>query len=169
MNGFCGIYLRLYALLLFYLLIPVADSSIFIRMEAYGLIGLFVSALISSTLLPGGSEVVLLYLATQTTENHGVLWLVSTLGNSLGGISTWFIGWWIAHRFPTKSLDEKKHAQALNRVRRWGSPGLLLSWVPIIGDPLCFVAGWLKLSFFYCALFIILGKAVRYGVLLLAV
>jgi len=138
-------------------------------MEEYSLIGLFVSALISSTLLPGGSEVVLLYLATQTAEDHVVLWLVATLGNSIGGVTTWGLGWWLARRFPGKTLNEVKHKRALARIRRWGTPTLLLSWVPIIGDPLCFVAGWLKLSFFYSVLFIVIGKAARYGLLLLAV
>jgi len=91
-------------------------------MEEYSLIGLFVSALISSTLLPGGSEVVLLYLATQTSENHWVLWFVATLGNSIGGIITWFLGWWLGRRFPDKSLDEVKHKRARSHIRHWGSP-----------------------------------------------
>ena len=142
-------------------------------MEEYSLIGLFVSALISSTLLPGGSEVVLLYLATQTAENHWVLWFVSTLGNSIGGIMTWVLGWWLVRRFPDKSLDtysnKSKHQRALGQIRRWGSVSLLFSWVPIIGDPLCFVAGWLKLSFFYSVVFIVTGKAARYALLLIAV
>jgi len=137
-------------------------------MEEYGLFGLFVSALISSTLLPGGSEVLLLYLATQTAENHWMLWFTATLGNALGGVSSWVLGWWVVKRFPLKQLDEKKHSRALGQIRHWGSPALLLSWLPVIGDPLCFVAGWLKLSFIYCALFIVIGKAARYGVLLIA-
>ena len=139
-----------------------------ISLQEHGLIGLFASALISSTLLPGGSEVVLLYLATQTGENHGALWFVATLGNSIGGIITMAMGWWLARRFPNKALDEKKHKRALSHVRRWGSSSLLLSWLPIIGDPLCFVAGWLKMPLFYCVVFIVIGKAARYGLLLLA-
>ncbi len=135
-------------------------------MEEYSLIGLFVSALISSTLLPGGSEIVLLYLATQTGENHNLLWFVATVGNSIGGIITWAMGWWLARRFPNKTLDEAKHKKALAYIRRWGSVSLLFSWVPIIGDPLCFVAGWLKLNFFYSVAFIVIGKATRYGLLL---
>jgi len=144
-------------------------SFTFIGMEEFNLIGLFASALISSTLLPGGSEVALLYLATQTNENLWILWLVATSGNALGGISTWGLGWWIARKFPAKALDENKHKRALGQIRRWGSAGLLLSWLPVIGDPLCFVAGWLRLSFIYSVLFITIGKAGRYGLLLLAV
>ena len=137
-------------------------------MEEFSLIGLFVSALISSTLLPGGSEVVLLYLATQTSENHWVLWFVATLGNSIGGIITWLLGWWLVRRFPGKSLDEVKHKRALGHIRRWGSSSLLFSWLPVIGDPLCFVAGWLKMPFLYCVIFIVMGKAARYGLLLVS-
>jgi len=138
-------------------------------MEEYSLIGLFVSAFISSTLLPGGSEVVLLYLATQSDESHGLLWLLATAGNSLGGLTSWILGWWLARRFPKRTLDEKKHERALRHIRRWGNPALLFSWLPIIGDPLCFVAGWLRMSFLYAVIFITIGKAARYGVLLLYV
>lgn len=138
-------------------------------MEEYGLFGLFASALISSTLLPGGSEVVLLYLATQTEEHHLSLWFVATLGNSIGAIITWLLGWWLVHRFPDKGLDEEKHKRALSHIRQWGSSSLLFSWLPVIGDPLCFVAGWLKLPLFYSVLFIVVGKGARYGLLLLAV
>ena len=139
-------------------------------MEEYSLLGLFVSAFISSTLLPGGSEVVLLYLATQTDESLLLLWLIASLGNSLGGLTSWGLGWWLAKRFPDKTPDKistgKSHQHALQQIRRWGSPVLLLSWLPIIGDPLCFVAGWLKLSLLYSVIFITAGKAARYGVIL---
>ena len=131
-----------------------------------GLWSLFASAFISSTLLPGGSEALLLYLASQTGHSSLVLLLVATLGNTLGGLTTYGLGWWVAKRFPGKVLDEKKHQRALQRTRRYGSPVLLLSWLPVIGDPLCFVAGWLKINLFKAFLFIAIGKAGRYAALL---
>jgi membrane protein YqaA with SNARE-associated domain len=130
--------------------------------------GLFVSAFVSSTLLPGGSEVLLAYLHSQQVQPWWLLWLVATAGNSLGGLTSWGLGWWLARRFPLKKLEDKKQQRALNHVQRWGSPALLMSWLPIIGDPLCLVAGWLRMNFWLCCLFIVLGKGVRY-LLVLAV
>jgi len=135
--------------------------------EDTSLISLFFSAFISSTLLPGGSELLLIYLATQTDTNILALWAVASLGNTLGGLTSWLLGYLLIKRFPNKGLDEKKHGQALNHIRRWGSLSLLFSWLPIIGDPLCFVAGWLKLSLIWSCVFIALGKGLRYGVILL--
>lgn len=137
--------------------------------ESTGLWSLFFSAFISSTLLPGGSEVLLLYLASQADPNLLALWSVASLGNTLGGVTSLLMGWWIAVRFPAKTLNEDKHQKALGHLRRFGSPALLLSWLPVIGDPLCFVAGWLKLPVLWAILFIGLGKAARYGVMLIFV
>ena len=137
--------------------------------ESSSLLSLFISAFISSTLFPGGSEVLFLYLASQTEHNWLALWLAATSGNVLGGLSTWLLGFWLAKRFPDKTLDEKKHRHALAIIRRYGSATLLFSWLPIIGDPLCFVAGWLKITLLKAAIFIAIGKAFRYALLLLAI
>ncbi len=130
------------------------------------LIGLFLSAFVSSTLLPGGSEIALVYLAQQGEHPPAALWLAATTGNTLGGLTSWLLGWWLQHRYPLRRLDEAKHRQALDRLRRWGSPVLLLSWLPVIGDPLCLVAGWLRIGLGRALLFIALGKGARYAVLL---
>ncbi|HFE37247.1 MAG TPA: DedA family protein [Gammaproteobacteria bacterium] len=135
--------------------------------ESYALLSLFFSAFISSTLFPGGSEVLLLYLASQTDENLLMLWLVASIGNTFGGLTSWFLGYWLVRRFPSRGLNEQKHQRALASIRRWGSISLLFSWLPIIGDPLCFVAGWLKVSFLWSGVFIAVGKAMRYGFMLL--
>lgn len=135
-------------------------------LDPYLLFSLFLSAFVSSTLLPGGSEVLLVYLATQSTENLWWLWAVASTGNTLGGVVSWLMGYWLIKRFPQRGLDEEKHQRGLSWLRRWGSVSLLLSWVPIIGDPLCFAAGWLKLSFIWSLVFIAIGKALRYAFLL---
>lgn len=128
--------------------------------------GLFISAFISSTLLPGGSEALVLALAFDGEHAPWLVWLVATLGNALGGMSSWGIGRLLAWRFPGKTLDDKRQ-QALLRVRRWGAPILLLSWLPLIGDPLCVAAGWLRIHPLLALLFITIGKAGRYAVLIL--
>jgi len=125
---------------------------------------LFSSALLSSTLLPGGSEVALVYLLN--LAEHSPLWLilVATAGNTLGGMSSWFIGFIIAKYFPVRRFSEAKQQKALSQIQRWGSPVLLLSWLPIIGDPLCLMAGWLKIRWLPAFIYIAIGKTLRYAV-----
>ncbi len=134
--------------------------------EQYSLLGLFFSAFLSSTILPGSSEVVLLALATQGGVPHWDLLAVASAGNTLGGMSSWGIGWLIAWRYPLTELSKEAHRKAVGRVRAWGSPILLLSWVPLLGDPLCVAAGWLRISWLRALLFIGMGKAFRYWALL---
>lgn len=131
----------------------------------WGLWGLFLSAFISSTLLPGGSEALLLALALNGGHDPWLLLGVATLGNTLGGMSSWLLGRWLIHRFPLHELKPERQ-RAVARLHRFGSPMLLLSWLPLIGDPLCVAAGWLKISPLWSLLFIALGKGGRYALLL---
>ena len=135
-------------------------------MEEFSLPGLFISAFVSSTLLPGGSEVLLIYLATEGQHSSWLLLIVACVGNTLGGMTSWLLGLWIATRYPAQSLLKKDRIRALVWIQRWGSPVLLLSWLPVVGDPLCLVAGWLRMHWLLCLLMIMTGKAVRYAALL---
>ncbi len=126
-------------------------------MDAPGTLGaLFVSSFLAATLLPGGSEVVLFGVLKL---HPGQLWpalAVATLGNTLGGLSSYLIGRLIPPAGPLKGLAF---------IRRWGSPALLLSWVPLVGDPLCVAAGWLRLNPWWSTGFIAAGKFARYWVI----
>ncbi len=126
---------------------------------------LFFSALISSTLLPGGSEALLIYHTANEISPPILLLLVATAGNSLGGMLSWGMGRWIIWKFPARQL-EQKHQAAITRLQHWGSPALLFSWLPLVGDPLCLAAGWLKTGWVASLLFIITGKALRYSILI---
>ena len=130
-----------------------------------GPLGLFIGSFLASTLLPGGSEAMLLWELHQTPDRAGLLWSVATLGNTLGGLSSWLLGWWLARRFPGHGLKQERQRRALARIARYGSPVLLLSWLPVIGDPLCLAAGWSGVRWLPATLFIGLGKALRYAVL----
>lgn len=130
-------------------------------MEA-DLFGLFVSSLISSTLLPGGSEAYLAWLISDGEISAWVLIAVATIGNTLGGVITYGMGRLVAMRYPFKLLDKNKHQRAKRWFEKMGSSVLLLSWLPVVGDPLCFVAGWLKVNAIAGIFFIVLGKAIRY-------
>jgi membrane protein YqaA with SNARE-associated domain len=133
---------------------------------SHDLWALFGSAFISSTLLPGGSEVLLAYLGTEPGHDALILLLVASAGNTLGGMTSWGLGWWIRYRFPLRRMEKSEHRKALERIQRWGSPVLLLSWLPVIGDPLCLVAGWLRMHWAKALVFIAIGKAARYAVIL---
>ena len=132
----------------------------------WSLWGLFLSAFISSTLLPGGSEVVLVLIAADSGADKLVLLAVATLGNALGGMSSWALGRVIVWRFPARRFAAKEQ-RAIARLQRWGSPALLLSWLPVVGDPLCLAAGWLRIHWLPSLVFIAVGKAARYAVLLI--
>ena len=125
--------------------------------EPVGLGTLFVSSFLSATLLPGGSEVVLTGLLLSGTVAVWPALAVATLGNSLGGMSTYLLG----RLLP----DRAKDARAVSWLRRWGSPALLLSWTPFLGDALCLAAGWLRIKPLPSAIYIVIGKFFRYWVL----
>jgi membrane protein YqaA with SNARE-associated domain len=125
--------------------------------EPVGLGTLFVSSFLAATLLPGGSEVVFSALLLSGTIEAGPAIAVATLGNSLGGLSSYLLG----RLLPDRATD----ARAVKWLRLWGSPTLLLSWAPFFGDALCVAAGWLRVRPIQAALFITIGKFVRYWVL----
>ncbi|NOZ37101.1 MAG: DedA family protein [Gammaproteobacteria bacterium] len=126
---------------------------------------LFSSAFISSTLFPGGSEAVLAYLSSSSNYSPELLLLVASIGNTLGGLSSWGLGRIIAWKYPLQEL-KPAHQRAFHHLQRWGTPVLFLSWLPVVGDPLCLVAGWLKMNFFLSLVFIALGKTLRYAVII---
>jgi len=134
--------------------------------EEHSLVGLFLSAFLSSTVLPGTSEVVFVVLAARGDLSSWSLLAIATAGNTLGGMSSWALGWLFGWWYPLTELSKPAQRLAVERVRHWGSPVLLLSWVPLIGDPLCIAAGWLRITWVGALLFIGIGKGFRYAVLL---
>jgi len=125
---------------------------------------LFFSALISSTLLPGGSEALLIWNVLNNPDRWLIFLTVASLGNILGSFVTYAMGWLIAVRFPFKKVTKSSHLKAQYWVKRYGAWTMLLAWLPFIGDPLCLVAGWLRLSPWLSLGLIALGKIARYGV-----
>ena len=130
-------------------------------LESLGLPGLFISAFISSTIAPGGSEAILAYLVDQKIASITALISVATLGNTLGALTTCWLGSWTAKKYPAKPLASL-HQKAFTWISKWGHWALLLSWLPLIGDGLCFAAGWLRLSPLPSLIAIMSGKCLRY-------
>ena len=122
--------------------------------ETAGLGSLFISSFLAATLLPGGSELVFSALLLTDSVGVGKAVTVATLGNSLGGLSTYLIGRFVPER--------KTNSRVTGWLRRWGSPALLLSWVPVVGDALCLAAGWLRVHVVPVTVFMVAGKAARY-------
>ena len=132
------------------------------EIESLGMLGLFISAFVSSTIAPGGSEAVLAYLVNGQQYAVTHLVAVATIGNTLGALTTWWLGLWAAKKYPAETLLSDKQRKSLQTVRHWGSWALLLSWLPIVGDGLCFAGGWLRLSLLTSVSAIFFGKALRY-------
>ena len=134
----------------------------------YGLLCL--SAFLSATLLPGSSEAVLLGLLASGQGSPAVLVLSATLGNVAGAVVNWGLGRFFEH-YKDKSWFPIQ-ADAMTRAQvwfaRWGLWSLLLSWVPVIGDPLTLVAGILRVPFGQFVVLVTIGKVLRYGLVVLA-
>ena len=120
-----------------------------------GLATLFVAAFVSATVLPANSEIVLFAVLRAFPERALEAIAVATLGNTLGGATTYGIGRLLPHRAAPSE-------RALAWVRRYGTLALLLSWVPIVGDALCLAAGWLRLPVWGAMLALAVGKLARY-------
>lgn len=132
-----------------------------LALPKHGLSTVFVVAFVSATLLPMGSEPAVFGLVKLNPELFWPAILVATAGNTLGGAVTWWMGYGAE-----KAYERVKHhpseARALQWLKRFGARACLLSWLPVVGDPLCAVAGWLRLPFWPCVLYMAIGKFARY-------
>ncbi len=132
-----------------------------LALPEYGLSTLFLIAFVSATLLPMGSEPALFGLLKLNPDLFWPAILVATAGNTLGGAVSWAMGWG-SHQLVNKYRHSETHLRALDWLERIGPRACLLSWLPLIGDPLCAVAGWLRLPFWPCLLYMAIGKFARY-------
>ncbi|MEO8441268.1 MAG: YqaA family protein [Betaproteobacteria bacterium] len=121
--------------------------------EPTSLWALFASSFLAATLLPGGSEFVFAGVLNARPHLYWQALAVATLGNTLGGMSSFLIG---------RIIPQRTELTGLKWVKSYGSPALLAAWVPIIGDPLCVAAGWLRINPWLSALFMAIGKFARY-------
>jgi len=128
------------------------------------LVNLFFVSFLASTLLPGGSEVYFSYLVHESHISWILLISVASIGNSIGGFSNWLIGRFIESQWSIKSKG-KKVQRTRDWIEKWGAPILLLSWLPVVGDPLCLAAGYLRVHWLKSILYIMVGKTMRYSFL----
>ena len=128
--------------------------------DSLSLISLFASSFLSATLLPGNSEVVLIAMLLAGASQPWLLVLIAIIGNSLGGVTNVILG----RLFPLRKTSRWQE-KASGWLMRYGAAALLLSWAPVIGDLLCLLAGWMRISWGPVLFFLCLGKALRYIVI----
>ena len=121
---------------------------------------MFGSSFLSATLLPGSSEALLIaLLIAKKTSVYGLL-LAASLGNTLGGLTNILIG-----RLLPLKRQGRWHDTAMTWLHRLGPAALLFSWLPVVGDLLCVLAGWLRIAWLPAMLFLAVGKTLRYIVI----
>lgn len=123
-----------------------------------GLSSVFVISFISATLLPMGSEPAVFGFAKLNPEQFWIVVIVATIGNTLGGALDYWLGRGAKH-----AVARDKETRYLVWFEKLGPAALLFSWLPVVGDPLCAVAGWLKMPFWPSFGFMALGKFLRYA------
>lgn len=134
-----------------------------------GLLGLFASALLSATILPGSSEIVMIGLITAYPHLAWPAFLVATIGNVCGCVLTFWMGHAARQGYERfQKLQFQLSEPAMARLRRYGPPALILSALPLVGDALVLAAGWLRLPFVPSLAWMAAGKAVRYLLLVLS-
>jgi membrane protein YqaA with SNARE-associated domain len=130
-----------------------------------GYSGLFFAGFLSATILPMNSEAVILLMLSQDYDPWACI-LVATIGNSLGGITNYFLGLLGNPKWLKRiGITEEKILSFEVRVQKYGYWLAFFSWVPFIGDPMTVALGFFRVSFWRVALLIILGKFLRYLVL----
>lgn len=148
----------------------LASTLTWLALPSVGLPAVFLVAMVSATLLPMGSEPAVFALVQAQPELFWHAVLVAAVGNTVGGAISWWMGagahrtvehWRHAH--PRGHLPQGRgHGQALAWLARFGPKACLLSWLPVVGDPLCALAGWLRLPFWPCVAYMAVGKLARY-------
>jgi len=130
--------------------------------------GLFTSAFVSATLLPGSSEALLTYMVLQGTENPYMLLAFATAGNVIGSAVNWACGAFLM-TFQDRRWFPVTRAQ-IEKASRWyekfGIWSLLLSWAPVIGDPITVIAGILRVSFWKFLIIVTFAKLTRYWIVI---
>ncbi len=122
-----------------------------------GLLSVFIISFVSATLLPLGSEPAVFAVVKANMDLFWPALLVATAGNTLGGMVNYWMG-----RGAKQVFAKERETRWFGWLQRFGAKTMLLAWLPGIGDPLCLLAGWLKLPFWPCVLYMAIGKFLRY-------
>ena len=136
-----------------------------LALPKFGLSTVFFVSLLSATLVPLGSEPAVFGLVKLNPDMFWPAIAVATVGNTLGGGISWWMGFGAERAYEHVKQRPPSQTRALQWLERFGPKACLLSWLPAVGDPLCAVAGWLKLPFWPCLGYMAIGKFLRYLVM----
>ncbi len=130
-------------------------------------LSLFIISFLAATILPFSSELTLAGLMATSSYDNLLLLAVASLGNILGSVVNWILGFYSSNLsakkwFPFKDKQIEKSSKWFNKFGRWS---LLFAWVPIIGDPLTLAAGLLRVKFIEFLILVTIGKVSRYLVI----
>jgi membrane protein YqaA with SNARE-associated domain len=135
-----------------------------LALPQYGLSTVFLVAFLASTLLPIVAEPALFGIVKLNPEMFWPAILAGTAGATLGGAVTYWIGYGAERAYEGLSHKHPEN-RALSWLQRFGPKAMFVSFLPIVGDPLCAVAGWLQMKFWPCVFWMLLGKFAKYVVL----
>lgn len=122
-----------------------------------GLSSVFIVSFIAATLIPMGSEPVVFAAIKANSTLFWPVILFATAGNTLGGIVNYWLGYGAKQIFV-----QERRSYWLHWLERGGAKMMLLAWLPIVGDPICSLGGWLKLPFWPSFVYMAIGKILRY-------
>lgn len=145
-----------------YLVFKMIESAVhwllsYLAIPEVGLTSVFVISFISATLLPLGSEPAVFAVVAADKSLFWQVMAVATAGNTLGGVLNYWIGFGAK-----KAFAKERETRWFGWLEKHGAKTMLLGWMPGIGDPLCTLAGWLKLPFWPCVAYMAIGKLARY-------
>ena len=121
------------------------------------LTAVLIVSFISATLIPMGSEPLVFAVIKANPLIYWQVILVATLGNTLGGVVNYGLGY-----YTKKALAKERETKWFRWLAHYGAKTMLLAWLPGIGDPICTLAGWLKLPFWPSVAYMAIGKFLRY-------
>ena len=124
-----------------------------------GLGALFAASFIASTIVPLSSEAVLFGFLKLYPDELAAALALATLGNTLGGLTSYAIG-----RLLPLRIEKKLDPRAIAKLKAYGSPLAFFAWLPVVGDALCIGAGWLRLNWIAVTAFMAAGRLLRYWV-----
>jgi membrane protein YqaA with SNARE-associated domain len=134
-------------------------------------IALFFISFFAATILPVSSELTLVGMMSASIYSSSLLLLFASVGNVLGSCVNWYLGIHFI-RFKDKKwfpFSDKQIQKSSFWFEKYGLWSLLFAWVPIVGDPLTFVAGILKINFFKFLIFVTIGKIFRYWIIVYSI
>ena len=136
-----------------------------------GYLSLFTISFLAATILPFSSELMLASMLSMENNNRILLIIISSLGNILGSVFNWVLGFYFMKLQNKKwfPFNKKQISKSSLWFEKYGKWSLLFAWVPIIGDPLTFVAGTMKINFFIFLILVGIGKISRYFIISLLV